>query len=69
MNMDAWPFYASVLVFSEDQIRLLAPLLAEGLLTSAPDQYVEYGVRATRKGSALESPTTETTAGSLYAYG
>ena len=30
---------------------------------------VEYRVLATRQGSALESPTTETTAGSLYAYG
>jgi len=56
-------------VFSEDQIRFLAPLLAEGLRTAAPDQCVEYRVQTTRKGSALESSITETTAGSLYAYG
>ena len=60
----------SVPVFSDDQIRFLAPLLAEGLRTAAADQLVEYRVQTTRKGgNALESPTTETTAGSLYAYG
>ncbi len=59
----------SVPVFSDDQIRFLAPLLAEGLRTAAPDQSVEYRVQTTHKGSALESSTTETTAGSLYAYG
>ena len=56
-------------VFSDDQIRFLAPLLAEGLRTAAPDQYIEYRVQATHQGSVLESSTTETTAGSLYAYG
>jgi hypothetical protein len=56
-------------VFSEDQIQFLAPLLAQGLRTATPDQSVEYRVQATRKGIALESPITETTAGSLYAYG
>jgi hypothetical protein len=56
-------------VFSEDQIQFLAPLLAQGLRTAASDQSVEYRVQATRKGIALESPITETTAGSLYAYG
>ena len=61
---------SSVPVFSDDQISFLAPLLAEGLRTAAPDQLVEYRVQTTRKGgNALESPTTETTAGSLYAYG
>lgn len=59
----------SVPVFSEDQIQFLAPLLAQGLRAAAPDQSVEYRVQATRKGIALESPITETTAGSLYAYG
>jgi hypothetical protein len=68
-SMDAGQYYSSVPVFSDDQIRFLAPLLAEGLRASAPDQCVEYRVRATRQGSALESPTTETTAGSLYAHG
>jgi len=56
-------------VFSDDQIRFLAPLLAEGLRTAAPDQRIEYRVQTTQKGSMLESSTTETTAGSLYAYG
>ena len=56
-------------VFSEDQIQFLAPLLAQGLRTAGPDQSVEYRVQATHKGSALESSITETTAGSLYAYG
>ena len=59
----------SVPVFSDDQIRFLAPLLAEGLRTAAPDQRIEYRVQATHKGSMLESSTTETTAGSLYVYG
>ena len=56
-------------VFSDDQVRFLAPLLAEGLRTAAADQSVEYRVQTTRNGSAFESSTTETTAGSLYAYG
>jgi hypothetical protein len=56
-------------VFSDDQIRFLAPLLAEGLRTAAPDQRIEYRVQTTREGSMLESSTTETTAGSLYVYG
>jgi hypothetical protein len=60
---------SSVPVFSEDQIRFLAPLLAEGLRTAAPDQRIEYRVQATRQGSLFESSTTESTAGSLYAYG
>ena len=56
-------------VFSDDQVRFLVPLLAEGLRTAAPDQSVEYRVQTTRQGSAFESSSTETTAGSLYAYG
>ena len=60
---------SSIPVFSDDQIRFLAPLLAEGLRTATPDQGIEYRVHTTHKGSMLESSTTETTAGSLYAYG
>jgi hypothetical protein len=56
-------------VFSDDQIRFLAPLIAEGLRTATPDQRIEYRVQTTHKGSVLESSTTETTAGSFYAYG
>jgi hypothetical protein len=60
---------SSVPVFSEEQIRFLAPLLAEGLRTATSDQCVEYRVQTTRIGSGLESSSTETTAGSLYTYG
>ncbi len=57
-------------VFSDDQIRFLAPLLAEGLRTATADQRIEYRVNATHEGSnRFQSPITETTAGSLYAYG
>ena len=56
-------------VFSDNQIQFLAPLLAEGLRTAAPDQRIGYRVETTHKGSFLESSTTETTAGYLYAYG
>jgi hypothetical protein len=56
-------------VFSDDQIRFLAPLLAEGLRTATPNQRIEYRAHTIYKGSALESSTTETTAGSLYVYG
>jgi hypothetical protein len=61
--------WAPVPVFSEDQIQFLAPLIAEGLRTAAPDQRIEYRALATQEGSFLASSTTETTAGSLYAYG
>ena len=56
-------------VFSEDQIRFLAPLLAEGLRAAAPDQSVAYRVQATYEGTVLESSVIETTTGSLYAFG
>ena len=56
-------------VFSEEHIRLLAPLIAEGLRTASQDEQIEYRVNTTYEGSALESSYTETTAGSLYAYG
>jgi hypothetical protein len=62
--------YASVPVFSDVQIRFLAPLLAEGLRTAAADQRIEYRVQDTREGgNRYQSSTTETTAGSLYVYG
>jgi hypothetical protein len=56
-------------VFSDDQIQFLTPLLADGLRTAAPTERVAYHVQTTRPGSMLESSITETTAGSLYAYG
>src|SRR5688572_28427254 len=58
-----------VLVFSDDQVQFLAPLLAEGLRSAGPDQRVAFRVLTTYEGSMLESSTTETTSGSLYAYG
>ena len=67
-NMVAGPA-ASAPVFSEDQIRFLAPLLAEGLRRATPDESVRFLVRTTYEGSLFESSDTETTAGSLYVYG
>jgi hypothetical protein len=60
---------SSVPVFSYEHIQFLAPLLAEGLRTASPDQQIDYRVETTYEGSGLESSYTETTAGSLYAYG
>ena len=57
-------------LFSKDQIQFLAPLLAEGLRTATPNQSIEYRVVTTHEGSnRFQSATTETTTGSLYAYG
>jgi len=57
-------------LFSEDQIQFLSPLLAEGLRTATVNQSVEFHVVTTIEGSnRFQSPTTETTTGSLYAYG
>src|SRR6185295_10218402 len=57
-------------LFSEDQIHFLAPLLADGLRTATPNQFIEYRV-VTMLGGAnrFQSLTTETTAGSLYVHG
>lgn len=60
---------APIPVFSDDEIQFLAPLLAEALRTAAPNEHIEYRVQTTLEGSLLESAVTETTAGSLYAYG
>jgi len=57
-------------VFSDDQIQFLAPLLAQGLRTATPNEFIEYRVVTTHEGSnRFQYPTTETTAGSLYADG
>lgn len=56
-------------VFSEEQIEFLAPLLAEGLRKAGPDQAVAYRVYDTHQRSSMESPITETTSGSFFAYG
>ncbi len=56
--------------FSEDHVQFLAPLLAEGLRTATANQSVEFRVVTTKEGSnRFQSPTTETTTGSLYVYG
>ncbi len=60
---------APIPVFSDDEIQFLAPLLAEALRKAAPNERIEYRVQTTLEGSILESAVTETTAGSLYAYG
>jgi len=57
-------------VFSDDQVQFLAPLIAEGLRTANANQSVEFRVVTTIQGSnRFQSPTTETTLGSLYTYG
>lgn len=57
-------------LFSKDQVQFLAPLLAEGLRKATANQSVEFRVVTTQEGSnRFQSATTETTAGSLYAYG
>ena len=57
-------------VFAANEIQFLVPLLASALATAAPDQTVGFLITTRRPGgSLLESSTTETTAGSLYAYG
>jgi hypothetical protein len=57
-------------LFSEDQIHFLAPLLADGLRKATFNECIEYRVVTTHGGSnRFESPTTEITAGSLYAHG
>ncbi len=57
-------------LFSEDQVQFLAPLIAEALRTATINQSVEFRVVTTIEGSnRFQSPTTETTTGSLYAYG
>jgi hypothetical protein len=56
-------------LFSEDQVQFLAPLIAEGLRTATANQSIEYHVVTTREGSnRFQSPTKETTAGSIYAH-
>ena len=58
-----------VSAFSDEQIQFLAPLLAEGLRTASPVEEVVFEVRTLHEGSLLESSWTETTSGSLYAFG
>lgn len=58
------------LLFSEDQIQFLAPLLADGLRKATANQSIGYRVVTTHEGSnRFQSTTTEMTSGSLYAHG
>lgn len=60
----------AVPVFSTEEVRFLAPLLAKAMATATDNQAVGFSVIARRHGySPLESSTTETTAGSLYVSG
>jgi hypothetical protein len=57
-------------VFSGDQVQFLAPRIAKALTTATAGETVAFHVISPRPGtSGLESFVTETTAGSLYAYG
>ena len=57
-------------LFSENQVQFLAPLIAEALRTATVNQSVEFRVVTTIEGSnRFQSATSETTTGSLYAYG
>jgi regulator of protease activity HflC (stomatin/prohibitin superfamily) len=57
-------------LFSQDQIQFLAPLVAEALRKATPNESVEFRVVTTIAGSnRFQSATTETTTGSVYAYG
>ncbi len=58
----------TVPVFSAEEIKFLVPLLAKALATAAEDQTAGFSLTTRHPGrSLLESSTTETTAGSLYA--
>jgi hypothetical protein len=57
-------------VFSEEQVQFLAPQIAKALATATAGEAVAFLVTSPRSDtSRVESAVTETTAGSLYAYG
>jgi len=57
-------------VFSEEQVRFLAPRIAKALTTATAGEAVAFLVTSPRQNTGrLENSVTETTAGSLYAYG
>ncbi len=57
-------------VFSDEQVQFLAPRIAKALTTATAGETVSFLVRSPRPNSGrLENALTETTAGSLYAYG
>lgn len=57
-------------VFSEEQVKFLAPRIANALTTARAGEAVAFLVKSSRKNiGPLEQSVTETTAGSLYVYG
>ena len=57
-------------VFSEEQVQFLAPRIAKALTTATAGEAVSFLVTSSRPGtSRVEHSVTETSAGSLYAYG
>lgn len=61
---------SAVPVFSTEEVQFLAPRIAKALTTAATGEAVAFLVTSPRQGTGrLEHPVTETTTGSLYAYG
>lgn len=57
-------------VFSLDEVQFLTPRIAKALATAGTGESVSFQVTSPRQGTGrLEHSVTETTAGSLYAYG
>jgi hypothetical protein len=57
-------------VFSEEQVQFLAPRIAKALTTATAGEAVAFLVTSPRQNTGrLENSITETTTGSLYAYG
>ena len=61
---------SSVPVFSAEEVQFLAPRIAKALTAAGTEEAVAFLVTSPRQGTGrLEHSVTETTAGSLYAYG
>lgn len=61
---------SSVPVFSAEEVQFLAPRIAKALTAAGTKEAVAFLVTSPRQGTGrLEHSVTETTAGSLYAYG
>ncbi|MDP1768074.1 MAG: hypothetical protein Q8L74_04625 [Nitrospirota bacterium] len=57
-------------VFSPEEVQFLTPRIAKALTTAGTGEAVSFQVTSPRQGMGrLEHSVTETTAGSLYAYG
>lgn len=61
---------SAVPVFSAEEVQFLAPRIAKALTTAGTGEAVAFLVTSLRQGTGrLEHSATESTAGSLYAYG